>query len=159
MHLGIILSLSYPWEDTPNRVKNLTLLRDYSEDELITLWNLLSALDINDTDPDILYTVELYQITCGQNILINRMEVAGSNVTEESLDLKQIYKLKLSLLQEKMWEMLRKDPVSKQLLKWKVLSNAVINHKLWLKWEEMPSTKFGAGGRDKNTPLLKIISK
>ena len=56
------------------------------------MWNPLPSLDINDTDPDILYTVELYQITCGQNILINRMEVAGSNVTEEGLDLMQIYK-------------------------------------------------------------------
>ena len=56
------------------------------------MWNPLPTLDINDTDPDILYTVELYQITCGQNILINRMEVAGSNVTEEGLDLMQIYK-------------------------------------------------------------------
>ena len=56
------------------------------------LWNPLPTLDINDTDPDILYTVELYQITCGQNILINRTEVAGSNVTEEGLDLMQIYK-------------------------------------------------------------------
>ena len=56
------------------------------------MWNPLPPLDINDTDPDILYTVELYQITCGQNILINRTEVAGSNVTEEDLDLMQIYK-------------------------------------------------------------------
>ena len=78
--------------DISNRVKNVTLLRDYSEDELMTLWNPLPTLDINDTDPDILYTVELYQITCGQNILINRTEVAGSNVTEEGLDLMQIYK-------------------------------------------------------------------
>ena len=54
--------------------------------------NPLPTLDINDTDPDILYTIELYQITCGQNILINRTEVAGSNVTEEGLDLMQIYK-------------------------------------------------------------------
>ena len=58
----------------------------------MVLWNPLPTLDINDTDPDILYTVELYQITCGQYILINRMEVAGSNVTEEGLDLMQIYK-------------------------------------------------------------------
>ena len=80
---------------TPNRVKNVTLLiiKDYSEYyELKTLWNPLPTLDINDTDPDILYTVELYQITCGQNILINRTEVAGSNITEEGLDLMQIYK-------------------------------------------------------------------
>ena len=81
-------------EQTPlNRSRmQLDLLRDYSKDELTTLWNPLPTLDINDTDPDILYTVELYQITCGQNILINRTEVAGRNVTEEGLDLMQIYK-------------------------------------------------------------------
>ena len=78
--------------DTPKQVENATLIRDHSEDELISLWNPLPTLDITDVDPDILYTVELYQITCGQNILINRTEVAGSNVTEEGLDLMQIYK-------------------------------------------------------------------
>ena len=56
------------------------------------LWNPLPTLDINDTDPDIVYTVELYQITCGQNILINRTVVAGTSVTEENLDLMQIFK-------------------------------------------------------------------
>ena len=76
----------------PKQVENKAFIRDYSEDKLITLWNPLPTLDITDVDPDILYTVELYQITCGQNILINRTEVAGSNVTEEGLDLMQIYK-------------------------------------------------------------------
>ncbi len=78
--------------DTPKQVVNISCRRDYSEEGLMTLWNSLPSLDINDTDPDILYTVELYQITCGQNILINRTEVAGSNITEEGLDLLQIYK-------------------------------------------------------------------
>ena len=59
---------------------------------LTTLWNPLPTLDINDTDPDIVYAVELYQITCGQNILIYQREVAGTNVTEEGVDLMQIYK-------------------------------------------------------------------
>ena len=58
----------------------------------MTLWNPLPTLDINFTDPDILYTVELYQITCGQEICINQTEVAGSNITKEGLDLMQIYK-------------------------------------------------------------------
>ena len=56
------------------------------------MWSPLPTLDINDTDPDIVYTVELYQITCSQNIPINRTEVAGNNVTEEGVDLMQIYK-------------------------------------------------------------------
>ena len=90
--LWAVAIISYFYADTPKQVENVALLRDYSEDELTILWNPLPTLDINDTDPDILYTVELYQITCGQNILINRTEVAGSNVTEEGLDLMQIYK-------------------------------------------------------------------
>ena len=92
MHTVIPLSPILEYIDTPKHVENATLLRNYSEDKLTTTWNPLPTLDINDTDPDILYTVELYQITCGQNILINQMEVAGSNVTEEGLDLMQIYK-------------------------------------------------------------------
>ena len=70
----------------------MTYHRNYSEDKLMILWNPLPTLDINDTDPDIVYTAELYKITCGQNILINRTVVAGNNVTEEGLDLMQIYK-------------------------------------------------------------------
>ena len=58
----------------------------------MTLWNPLPTLDINNTDPDVLYTVELYLITCGQNIPINRTEVASNNVTEKGIDLMQIYK-------------------------------------------------------------------
>ena len=56
------------------------------------MWSPLPTLDINDTDPDIVYTVKLYQITCGQNVLTYEREVAGNNVTEEGLDLMQIYK-------------------------------------------------------------------
>ena len=88
----IVASCPCLMADTPKQVKNVNLLRGSSRDELTILWNPLPTLDINDTDPDILYSVELYQITCGQNIFINRMEVAGSNVTEEDLDLMQIYK-------------------------------------------------------------------
>ena len=60
----------------------------------MTLWSLIPTLDINDTDSDILYTVELYQITmsCGQNILIHQRDLADNNVTEEGLGLMQIYK-------------------------------------------------------------------
>ena len=58
----------------------------------MTSWSPLPTLDINDTDPDIVYTVELYQITCGQNVLTYQREFATNNVTEEGLDLMQIYK-------------------------------------------------------------------
>ena len=58
----------------------------------MTLWSPLPTLDINNTDPDIVYTVELYQTTCGQKVPTSQTEVADSNVTEKGLDLMQIYK-------------------------------------------------------------------
>ena len=70
----------------------MTILANYSKDELMILWRPLPTLDINNTDPDIVYTVELYQITCGQNVLTYQREVAENNVTEEGVDLMQIYK-------------------------------------------------------------------
>ena len=57
----------------------------------MTLWSPLPTLDINDTDPDIVYTVELYQTTCGQKVLTSQTEVAGTDVTEKGLDLMQVY--------------------------------------------------------------------
>lgn len=84
--------LQCTWIDTPKKVENATCQRGYSKDKLTTLWNRLPSLDINDTDPDLLYTVELYQITCGRNVLINQSLVASNTVTEEGLDLMQIYK-------------------------------------------------------------------
>ena len=49
-------------------------------------------MDINDTDPDIVYPVQLFRITCGQNTLINQTVAPRNNATEENLDLMQIYK-------------------------------------------------------------------
>ena len=59
---------------------------------LTIIWNPLPTLDLTGIDPDILYTVELFKITCGQNVLVSHKVVAESSVTEESLDLMQIYK-------------------------------------------------------------------
>ena len=59
---------------------------------LTVVWDLLPTLDLTDIDPDIVYTVELFMITCGQNVSISRTVVAGNSATEENLDLMQIYK-------------------------------------------------------------------
>ena len=59
---------------------------------LTTQWNSLPSLDINDTDPDIVYSVELYQITCGQEILMNS-ETVSKNSTGNEVDPMQIYKV------------------------------------------------------------------
>ena len=73
-------------------VGNASCQRDYTFNLLITLWNPLFTLDINDTDPDIVYTVQLFRTTCGQNTLMNQTTVNWNNATEENLDLMQIYK-------------------------------------------------------------------
>ena len=103
------------------------------------MWNPLPTLDINDTDPDILYTVELYQITCGQNILINRTEVAGSNVSKEGLDLMQIYKAVIAARNNVRGA--RNGPTAE------MKGIMLINHKVLPKRMEMPmSTKLEGGG-------------
>ena len=60
---------------------------------MTTQWNYLPSLDINDTDPDIVYSVELYQITCGQNILLMNSENVTGNRINSKVDPMQIYKV------------------------------------------------------------------
>ena len=78
--------------DIPAKVDNVSCQRDYTSNRLVTLWNPLFTLDINDTDPDIIYNVQLFKTTCGQIILMDQTTVAGSSASEENLDLMQIYK-------------------------------------------------------------------
>ena len=77
--------------DIPAKVNNASYQRDYTANRLVTIWNPLFTLDINDTDPDIVYIVQLFLTTCGQHTLINETTVAGSNATEEDIDLMQTY--------------------------------------------------------------------
>jgi hypothetical protein len=77
--------------DTPEMVSNASCQRDYDSNTLITLWSPLPTLDINGTDPDIVYAVQLFKTTCGQNTLVYQTVEAGRNVTRE-LDLMQTYK-------------------------------------------------------------------
>ena len=37
--------------------------------------------------------MELFEITCGRNVPVNHWDVADNSVTEENLDLMQIYKV------------------------------------------------------------------
>ena len=85
---NIVLSSS----DTPGTVKNTSCTRNYSSNTITTLWDPLPSLDLTDVDPDIVYTVELFKITCGQNTMINHRVVTESNATKEDLDLMQIYR-------------------------------------------------------------------
>ena len=77
--------------DTPGKVENVTCERNSPSSVLTIKWNSLPSLDINDTDPDIVYSVELYQITCGQDIFMNNNNNMPQNSTSNSIDPTQIY--------------------------------------------------------------------
>ena len=79
--------------DTPGKVKDISLERNSPANVLTTQWTSVPSLDINDTDPDIVYSVELYQITCGQNILLMNSENVTGNNTSNNVDPMQIYRV------------------------------------------------------------------
>ena len=81
--------------DTPGPVKSASCSRNYSSNILITSWDSLPSLDINGSDPDIVFGINLYKITCGQDIFIN-YEVATMNYTSNTVDPNQIYKAVIS---------------------------------------------------------------
>ena len=82
---------------TPSEVKNPTCERNYSTNaitpkaDLTTRWSPLPSLDLNDTDPDIVYRVELYKITCGEDIFMSHEDVFV-NSTNNTVDPMEIYK-------------------------------------------------------------------
>ena len=88
-------NIAYHYSDIPGPVKHTSFQRDYYSNELTTFWDPLFTLDINDTDPDIVYTVQLLLTTCGQYTLLYETTVAGNNTTEEDIDMMQTYVIKL----------------------------------------------------------------
>ena len=86
------------FSDTPGRIEDGGIWRNCSSGVLSihvsihVMWDPLPTLDLTGIDPDIVYTVELVKIICGQKVSVSRRVVAGSNMTEENLDLMQIYK-------------------------------------------------------------------
>lgn len=66
--------------------------RNYSSNALTTLWDPVHSLDLTGIDPDIVYTVELFMMTCDGDVSLNPKVVVGNSATEEDLDLMQIYK-------------------------------------------------------------------
>ena len=82
--------LSYA--DTPGKVSKATFDRRLLSTILSTRWDSLPSLDINGTDPDIVYSVELYQITCGQDIFVGQETVLGNN-TNNTVDPMEIYRI------------------------------------------------------------------
>ena len=43
------------------------------------------SLDLTSVDPDIVYCVEVYNITCGRSLLISECDVVETNYTNDSL--------------------------------------------------------------------------
>ena len=80
--------------DTPGKVKNISLERNSPLlNVLTTQWTSLPTLDINDTDPDIVYSVGLYQITCRQNILLMNSENVIENSISNQIDPMGVYRV------------------------------------------------------------------
>ena len=79
-------------------MKNTACERNYSTNaitpkaDLTTHWSSLPSLDLNDTDPDIVYSVELYKITCYEDIFMSREDVFV-NSTNNTVDPMEIYKV------------------------------------------------------------------
>ena len=77
---------------TPGKVKIVSKNRNSSSSLLTTRWSSLPSLDLNDTDPDIVYSVELYKITCGEDIFMSHEDVFV-NSTNNTVDPMEIYKV------------------------------------------------------------------
>lgn len=77
--------------DTLGNINNLGFKRNYSSGILTNSWDPLPTIDITDRDPDIIYHVEIYKITCGQRVLMREENVTES-ITDNTLDLMEIYR-------------------------------------------------------------------
>ena len=73
-------------------MEDATSERNPSSSLITTRWLSLPSLDLNDTDPDIVYSVELYKITCGEDIFMSHEDVFV-NSTNNTVDPMEIYKV------------------------------------------------------------------
>ena len=48
-------------------------------------WEAPFSLDLTGVDPDIIYCVEVYNITCGRSLLISECDVVETNYTSDAL--------------------------------------------------------------------------
>ena len=77
----------------PGNVSNLKCMRPSSTPtNLTTRWDSVFSLDLNDTEPDIVYEFEVYDITCGRHDLIHN-DTVMVNSTSNSIDPAQLYKV------------------------------------------------------------------
>ena len=76
----------------PGNVTNLVSDRPPSSPTTLeSQWDSVFSLDLSDTDPDIVYSFEVYDITCGRNDLIDR-KTTVENITSITIDPWNIYK-------------------------------------------------------------------
>ena len=74
-------------------MNNLNCVRPPSTPTILTThWDSVFSLDLNDTEPDIVYEFEVYDITCGRNDLIH-YDTVMVNSTSNTIDPAQIYKV------------------------------------------------------------------
>ena len=77
----------------PGNVSNLKCVRPPSTPTILTThWDSVFSLDLNDTEPDIVYEFEVYDITCGRNDLIHN-DTVMVNTTSNVIDPTQLYKV------------------------------------------------------------------
>ena len=63
---------------------------------MTTRWTPSPSLDLTDIDPDIMYDVQVFMVTCGENVSISNHSISTNIVTVDHLDLMQIYKIIVS---------------------------------------------------------------
>ena len=78
MNLGS-LSLITCFIGLLQRVSNIT--RNFT----IIMWDAPFSLNLTNADPDIVYCVEVYNITCGRSLLISECDVLETGYTNDAL--------------------------------------------------------------------------
>ena len=68
--------------DVPGGVNNALCKRTHLFGiQLVTDWDPVPSLDLTNADPDIVYRVQWWNVTCGQNVSMGEETVNGSNTS------------------------------------------------------------------------------
>ena len=78
----IINDTPFDFSDVPGKVTNAVCKRNHTSGaHLITEWDPLPSLDLTNADPDIVYRVQWWNVTCGQNMSMGEETVNGTNTS------------------------------------------------------------------------------
>ena len=72
-------------------IGTLNSIRELIRSNNTLFWNPPISLDLTGVDPDIVYCVEVYNITCGRSLLVSECDVTEINYTNDALLLGYIY--------------------------------------------------------------------